>query len=146
MCGSAGRAARETFVPLAHPPGHAQVDFGEAIGVIGGVRQKMHFFCMDLPQSDACFVKAYPAETTEAFLDGHVSAFALLRRRAAVDPVRQHASIAVAKICGDGKRERTRAFTELVSHYLFRDRFGRPGKGNDKGKVEGLVKYARRTS
>jgi hypothetical protein len=49
----------------------------------------------------------------------------------------------VAKICGDGKRERTRAFTELVSHYLFKDRFGRPGKGNDKGKVEGLVKYAR---
>lgn len=45
--------------------------------------------------------------------------------------------LAVAKICGDGKRERTRAFTELVSHYLFRDRFGRPGKGNDKGKVEG---------
>ncbi len=32
---------------------------------------------MDLPQSDACFVKAYPAETTEAFLDGHVSALAL---------------------------------------------------------------------
>ena len=41
--------ARETFVPLAHPPGHAQVDFGEAVGVIGGVRQKLHFFCMDLP-------------------------------------------------------------------------------------------------
>jgi hypothetical protein len=51
--------------------------------------------------------------------------------------------IAVAKICGDGKRERTRAFTELVSHYLFKDRFGRPGKGNDKGKVEGLVKFSR---
>jgi hypothetical protein len=50
----------------------------------------------------------------------------------------------VAKILGDGKRERTRAFSELVSHYLFSDRFGRPGKGNDKGKVEGLVKYARR--
>jgi hypothetical protein len=52
-------------------------------------------------------------------------------------------TIAVARICGDGKRERTRAFSELQSHYLFRDRFGRPGKGNDKGKVEGLVKYAR---
>src|SRR5664279_2257841 len=67
---------RETFVPLAHPPCDAQVYFGEAVGVIGGVRQKIHFFCMDLPQSDACFVKGYPAETTEAFLDGHVSAFA----------------------------------------------------------------------
>ena len=33
----------------------------------------------------------------------------------------------------------------LQSHYLFRDRFGRPGKGNDKGKVEALVKTARRT-
>jgi hypothetical protein len=51
-------AARETFVPLAHPPGHAQVDFGEAIGVIGGVRQKMHVFFMDLPHSDAPFMKA----------------------------------------------------------------------------------------
>jgi hypothetical protein len=45
--------SREVFVPLAHPPGHAQVDFGECIGVIGGVRMKLHVFCFDLPQSDA---------------------------------------------------------------------------------------------
>jgi hypothetical protein len=50
----------------------------------------------------------------------------------------------VARILGNGKRLRTRVFTELQSHYLFEDRFGRPGKGNDKGKVEGLVGYARR--
>jgi hypothetical protein len=37
-----------------------------------------------------------------------------------------------------------RVFSELQSHYLFADRFGRPGKGNDKGKVEGLVGFARR--
>ena len=133
---------REVFVPLAHPPGHAQVDFGEAVGVIGGVRQKIHFFCLDLPQSDACFVKAYPRETTEAFLDGHVSAFAFFGG-VPLSILYDNLKIAVAKICGDGKRERTRAFTELVSHCLFDDRFGRPGKGNDKGKVEGLVKYAR---
>jgi transposase len=133
---------RETFVPLSHPPGHAQVDFGEAVAVIGGVRQKIHFFCMDLPQSDSPFVKSYPAETTEAFLDGHVSAFAFFGG-VPLSVLYDNLKIAVAKICGDGKRERTRAFTELVSHYLFRDRFGRPGKGNDKGKVEGLVKYAR---
>ena len=140
-----GRArGRETFVPLVHPPGHAQVDFGEAVGVIGGVRQKIHFFCMDLPQSDACFVKAYPRETTEAFLDGHVASFAFFGG-VPLSILYDNLKIAVAKICGDGKRERTRAFTELVSHYLFADRFGRPGKGNDKGKVEGLVKYARTT-
>jgi len=134
--------SRETFVPLAHPPGHAQVDFGEAVGVIGGVRQKIHFFCMDLPQSDACFVKAYPRETTEAFLDGHVSAFAFFGG-VPISILYDNTTIAVAKICGEGKRERTQAFTGLCSHYLFQDRFGRPGKGNDKGKVEGLVKFSR---
>jgi len=46
---------REMFVPLAHPPGHAQADFGEAVVVIGGVEQKAYFFVMDLPHSDSCF-------------------------------------------------------------------------------------------
>ena len=35
-------------------------------------------------------------------------------------------------------------FTEMLSHYLFDDRYGRPGKGNDKGNVEGLVGWSRR--
>ena len=135
--------SKEMFVPLYHPPGHAQVDFGEALAVIGGVECKIHFFCMDLPHSDATFVKAYPAETTEAFLDGHVAAFDRFGGLP-VSILYDNTTLAVAKILGDGKRKRTRAFTELQSHYLFTDRFGRPGKGNDKGKVEGLVGYARR--
>ena len=49
----------------------------------------------------------------------------------------------MARILGDGKRQRTRVFSELRSHYLF-EGFGRPGKGNDKGKVEGIVGYCRR--
>jgi transposase len=133
---------RETFVPLSHLPGHAQVDFGESVGVIGGMRMKLHVFCFDLPHSDACFVKAYPAETTEAFLDGHVSTFAFFGGVPLSIPY-DNLKIAVARILGDGKRTRTRSFTELLSHYLFDDRFGRPGKGNDKGKVEALVKYTR---
>jgi transposase len=135
--------SKETFVPLAHPPGHAQVDFGEAIGVIGGVRQKIHVFFMDVPHSDASFMQAYPAETTESFLDGHVSAFAFFGG-VPLSILYDNTKLVVARICGDGKRERTRAFSELISHYLFRDRFGRPGKGNDKGKVENLVKNGRR--
>src|SRR5271166_3040038 len=139
---TARTGSREVFVPLSHPPGHAQVDFGECVGIIGGVRMKLHVFCFDLPQSDACFIKAYPAETTEAFLDGHISAFAFFGG-VPISILYDNLKIAVARILGDGKRQRTRAFTELVSHYLFQDRFGRPGKGNDKGKVEALA--ARRT-
>src|SRR6202047_2171651 len=33
---------REVFVPLRHDPGHAQVDFGEALAVIGGIEGKNH--------------------------------------------------------------------------------------------------------
>ena len=130
-------------MPLAHDPGHAQVDFGEALVAIAGVERKTHFFAMDLPHSDACFVKAYPAEISEAFCDGHVAAFAFfgaVPRSILYD----NTKLAVARILGDGRRQRTRIFSELQSHYLFADRFGRPGKGNDKGKVEGLIGYARR--
>ena len=140
---AARQRQREMFVPLVHPPGHAQVDFGEALGMIGGIERKIHFLVMDLPQSDACFVKAYPGETTEAFCDGHISAFDFFGG-VPVSILYDNTTIAVARILGDGRRKRTRIFNELVSHYLFEDRFGRPGKGNDKGKVEGMVGYARR--
>ena len=134
---------QEMFVPLIHPPGHAQADFGEAIGVIGGVERKIHFLAIDLPHSDAIFVVAYPAETTEAFCDGHVKAFQFFGG-VPQSILYDNTTIAVARILGNGKRQRTRVFSELQSHDLFTDRFGRPGKGNDKGKVEGLVGYARR--
>ena len=137
------RRTQEMFVPLSHPPGHAQCDFGEAVAVIAGVERKVHYLVLDLPHSDGCFMKAYPAETTEAFLDGHVSAFAFLGGMPQ-SILYDNTKLAVARILGDGRRQRTRSFTELQSHYRFEDRFGRPGKGNDQGKVEGMVGYLRR--
>ncbi len=41
--------SREVFVPLAHDPGHAEVDFGEARALIGGQDCKIHVFAMELP-------------------------------------------------------------------------------------------------
>lgn len=137
------RRTQEVVVPLSHPPGHAQVDFGEALGVIGGVQRKLHSFAMALPHSDAFFIKAYPAETTEAFCDGHVSAFAFFGG-VPQSILYDNTTLAVAKILGDGTRKRTMAFSELQSHDLFEDRFGRPGKGNDKGNVEGVIGFGRR--
>jgi transposase len=140
---TAALRGQEMFVPLMHPAGEAQVDFGEALVVIAGVEQQAHYLVMDLPHSDDCFVAAFPAETTEAFLEGHVRAFAYfggVPTRILYD----NTKIAVAKILGGEQRQRTRSFSELQSYYLFADKFGRPAKGNDKGKVEGLVGYARR--
>lgn len=137
------RRGQEMFVPLAHPAGHAQADFGEAVVVIGGVEQKAHFFVLDLPHSDACYVRAYPAAVAEAWVDGHIHAFAFF---GAVPQsiVYDNDRCLVAKILPDGTRKRATLFSGFLSHYLIRDRYGRPGKGNDKGSVEGLVGYVRR--
>ncbi|MGH7044412.1 MAG: IS21 family transposase [Acetobacteraceae bacterium] len=135
--------SREMFVPLSHRPGHAQADFGEADGYIAGKKIRFHYFCMDLPHSDGCFVKAYPAETAEAFCDGHVAAFSFFGG-VPLSILYDNTRLAVARIVKGGERLRSHLFAELQSHYLFDDRFGRPGKGNDKGKVEGLVGYVRR--
>ena len=54
------RVVREMFVPLEHPPGHAQCDFGQAWAVIGSERRRIHYFVLSLPHSDGIFVKAYP--------------------------------------------------------------------------------------
>ena len=57
-------------------------------------------------------MKVYPSEQTETLLDGHVSAFAFLGgvpRSILYDSV----TLTVARILGDGTRQRTRAFTHL---------------------------------
>jgi hypothetical protein len=94
---------REMFVALARPAGDAQADFGEAMVVIGGMDRKAHYLAMDLPQSDDRFVMAFPAETTEALLEGHNHAFAYF---GGVPPtiLYDNTKIAVARILGDGTR------------------------------------------
>jgi len=137
------RGGKEMFVPLSHPAGHAQADFGEALVVIGGVEQKAYFFAFDLPHSDAGYVRAYPSANTEAWLDGHVHAFAFFGA-VPLSVLYDNDRCLVAKIMPDKTRKRTQRFSAMLSHYVIDDRYGRPGKGNDKGKVEGLVGYARR--
>jgi transposase len=103
---------REMFVPLRHDPGHAQADFGEALAVIGGVKQKIHFFAMDLPHSDGCLVQAYPAKSSEAFCEGHNVSFEFFGG-VPCSILYDNTKLAVARILGDGPRLRTKVFSEL---------------------------------
>src|SRR5262249_4859798 len=112
----------EVFVPLAHRPGEAQVDFGSAEIILGGRATTVALFVMTLPYSDAIFVCAFPRECTEAFLEGHVRAFAFfggVPTRISYDNFK----IAVAKITGGRDRKLTRAFLRLQSHHLFKHHF-----------------------
>ena len=133
----------EVFVPLAHRPGEAQVDFGEAEVTLDGHATKVALFVMTLPYSDAIFCCAFPRECTEAFLEGHVRAFAFfggVPRRISYDNLK----IAVARIVGGRERKVTDAFLRLRSHHLFEAHFCLVRRPNEKGHVETLVGFARR--
>ena len=134
---------QEVFMPLIHRPGEAQVDFGQALVKLNGVLRKVSFFVMALPHSDGSFVMAFERECTETFWKGHVEAFGFfggVAKRISYD----NTKIAVAKIIGGGKDRRlTRGFCQLQSHYLFAHHFCRPARGNEKGVVEGQVKFTR---
>jgi len=136
------RTSKEVFMPLKHPPGEAQVDFGNALVKMAGVLRKVAFFVMALPHSDAFFVKAYERECTETFWDGHVRAFAFfggVPKRITYDNSR----VMISKILGPRERELTAGFQQLLSHYLFSYHFCLVRRANEKGVVEGLVKYSR---
>lgn len=133
---------QEVFVPLSHRPGEAQVDFGHALVKVGGSLRKCPFFVMSLPYSDAFFVQVFERECTESFWEGHVRAF----RFFGAVPVRisyDNSRVAVARMLGGRERRLTEGFLQLQSHYLFREHFCLAARGNEKGVVEGMVRYSR---
>ena len=131
----------EVFMPLAHRPGEAQVDFGEATVVLRGEATKVAYFVMSLTYSDAFFCQAFPRECTETFQEGHRRAFEFfggVPQRISYDNSR----IAVAKFLGKRGETPTREFLRLQSHYLFAHHFCLVRRPNEKGHTENLVGYA----
>jgi len=134
---------REVFLPLSHPPGEAQVDFGEATIRTAGRETKAAIFVMTLPSSGAMFVQAFPKECTETFMEGHRRAFEEfggVPRRITYDNSR----IAVIEVLKGRERKLTKEFLRLQSHYLFAEHFCRVRRANEKGHVERLLGTARR--
>jgi transposase len=137
------RKSAEVFVPLSHPPGEAQVDFGQAQIVLRGELTTVALFVMTLPYSDALFCCVFPRECTEAFQDGHRRAFEFfggVPQRISYD----NSKIAIKKVLGPRARELTREFLRLQSHYLFAHHFCLVRRANEKGHVENLLGFGRR--
>ena len=135
---------KEVFLPLSHPPGEAQVDFGEATIRLAGQETKVALFVMTLPYSGAIYVQAFPRECTETFLEGHRRAFEYLGgvpRRISYD----NSAIAVIEVFKGRERKLTKEFLRLQSHYLFQEHFCLVRRPNEKGHVERLLGFARRS-
>lgn len=138
------RKKRAVYLPLEFDPGmDAQVDWAEAEAIIAGEQVTVHLFLMRLCYSRKLFVRAFPGEKQEAFLEGHVLGFhhmGGIPQRISYDNLKT----AVKRILEGRNREEQAAFITFRSHYLFESRFCTPGQGHEKGRVEEGVGYARR--
>ena len=136
---------REVYMPLAFEPGEeAQVDWHDGWLIENGLEIKAQFFCMKLCYSKASFVWPYRRATLEAFLDGHVRAFAYfggVANRLAYDNL----GSAVIRVGPGRARRLNERFKQLRSWYLFDTRFCNVGRGNEKPDVENLAKRSQRT-
>lgn len=133
----------EVFMPLARPPGEARFDFGEAKAVYRGREIKAMFCVMSPPRGDAFFRRAFPRECTETFREGRVRAFDFFGgapNRISYD----NSKIAAARIVGRRGEKPTREFLRSRSHHLHQHHFCLARRPNEKGRAEGLVKFARR--
>lgn len=135
--------AKEAYLPLQFGLGtQAQTDWGAAVFLLNGVQTTAHLYLQRLSASGAFFARAYPFEKQEAFFDGHKQAFDFfggIPHRIAYDNL----TTAVKKVLvGKGRVEQDN-FIALRTHYLYDADFCNPAKGNEKGGVEGLVRYVR---
>jgi transposase len=135
---------RETFIPLAHPPGHRlEADFGHIQVDFPDGRRQVSFLVAVWSYSNYPFVLALPTERTEAILAGMVAAFdffAAVPREVWWDNPKT-----VAKLIFPGRRREPHPrYAALASHYAFDPRYCLPAHGNEKPDAESAVKAVQR--
>ena len=112
-----GLVNKDVFVPQTHPRGaEAEVDFGEFDTTIAGSTVRLWMFVMRLSHSGRAFHVAYGTQAQEAFLQGHVEAFAHfggVPGRVRYDNPKP----AVTRVLRGRNRDESDRFTALRSHY-----------------------------
>jgi transposase len=139
-----GLVGRTVCVPQTYAWGHeAQVDWYEAVAVLGDEEMTLQVFCLRSMASGAAFHRAYPRATQQAFLEAHEDAFAYFGGVFATLRY-DNLTSAVRKILRGYRREETIRFLAFRSHWQFDATFCTPGEGHEKGGVEGEAGYFRR--
>ena len=135
---------RESFLPLAHPPGWAQVDFGKFKYYDGlNTAQKGYALIVSFPYSNAGWMQVFPSENQECLLEGlklifyHIGG---VPRRVRCDNM----TTAVVQVLKGTERIVSDGFYRFKLHHRFEADFCNPNKGNEKGNVENKVGYTRR--
>lgn len=138
------RLKAEAYLRLRTLPGEqAQVDWGHFGKLkVGNAERKLYGFVMVLSWSRAIFLRFYLGhDHTAFFLRGHQEAFEFfggVPRSILYDNLKS----AVLERVGDAIRFNPRLLS-FASHYRFEPRPVNVARGNEKGRVERAIRYAR---
>lgn len=135
-------AKTKRYERLEHPPGEAQVDFGNMTVVKDGAYKDIKLLIMSFPYSNAGFAYPLPAENSECFLEGLKNLF----HQAGGVPTYIRIDNLAAAVVSIGKGEErtyTDSFLRFQAHYGFEVQACNPASGHEKGNVEKKVHYTR---
>ena len=137
------KITEKAYIPLDHPPGEAQVDFGEARFIEKGIIYDGHYVNISFPYSNGGYTQLFKSENQECLLEGLKNIFEHIQGVPTVIWF-DNMSTAVKKIKEHGKRDLSEGFYRFMMHYGFESNFCNPSSGNEKGSVENKVGYHRR--
>jgi transposase len=147
IAAAAGRGMETAFVLQTHPPGaEAEVDFGDVWIRLSGVMTKCFLFTLRLSYSGKAVHRVFASQGQEAFIEGHLHAFAVLggvpTGKIRYDNLRS----AVSRVLMGRNRTESDRWVLFRSHYAFDAFYCIPGidGAHEKGGVEGEVGRFRR--
>lgn len=139
-----GQGAKEGYLQIEQPQGHAQLDFGDFVYRDGQDRLcEGHALTLTFPYSNMGFTQVFRGENQECLLEGMKRVF----ERVCGVPLRvrtDNMSTVVSKILQGPDRKLTEGFARFMLHYRLDMSFCNPSSGNEKGNVENKVGYSRR--
>jgi len=133
----------EGYLPLDHPPGEAQIDFGAAQFIEKGVLYDGHYLNLSFPHSNGGYLQLFKSENQECLLEGLKNILEYIGKTPTYIWF-DNMSTVVKSIRKNGERDITKGFARFMLHYSFQSNFCNPDSGHEKGHVEGKVGYHRR--
>ncbi len=133
----------EGYLPLDHPPGEAQIDFGAAQFIEKGVLYDGYYLNLSFPYSNGGYLQLFKAENQECLLEGLKDILEYIGKVPSFIWF-DNMSTVVKNIRKNGERDITKGFERFMLHYGFQSNYCNPDSGHEKGHVEGKVGYHRR--
>jgi len=115
----------EGYLPLEHPPGEGQVDFGEAQFIEKGITYDGYYLNLSFPHSNGGYLQLFKAQNQECLQEGLKAIFEHMGK-VPVNLWFDNLSLAVKEIKRHGERDLTQGFKRFMLHYGFGSNFCNP--------------------